>query len=200
MAPDGARTDSRVDRQARIEQAALELFRARGFDNVTVEEVCAAAAVAPATFYRHFGTKEAVVFAYRDAFAAAMGRAIDGATAVPDGARLATVVLAFADFLESQQDVLALRDSIVVGNPRLLQRTLWLQREFEGVLAAGLARQRGADEPGAGDLLEAGLGMLVLRLSVRAWRSGEQGSLAGAARATFTRLQSLGSEVRLPER
>src|SRR4051794_3070173 len=39
----------------RIEQTALRLFRDRGFDKVTIEEICRAASVAPATFYRQFG-------------------------------------------------------------------------------------------------------------------------------------------------
>src|SRR4051812_8909023 len=169
MAAKGAQPASREDRRARIEQVALALFRTRGFDLVTVEDVCAAATVAPATFYRHFGTKEEVVFAYRDDFRAALVRAVDAAAECREEARLGVVVLRFAEFLESQQDVLALRDQIVVGNARLLQRTLAVQRELEGVLASGLGRLRGATQPSDADLLAAGLGMLVLRLALRSW-------------------------------
>src|SRR3712207_7644572 len=67
MPPSSPVAGSREQRRARIEAAALELFRSRGFDHVTVEDVCAEAGVGPATFYRHFGTKEGVVFAYREA-------------------------------------------------------------------------------------------------------------------------------------
>ena len=74
MPPSSPVAGSREQRRARIEKTALELFRTRGFDNVTVEDVCAEAGVAPATFYRHFGTKEEVVFAYREEFAAALDR------------------------------------------------------------------------------------------------------------------------------
>ena len=191
---------SREQRRARIEHTALELFRARGFDHVTVEDVCAAAVVAPATFYRHFGTKEEVVFAYREDFASALVRAVDAAAEVPDEARLGVVVLGFAEFLESQQDVLALRDQIVVGNARLLQRTLALQRELEGVLASGLAGLRGATVPSDADLLAAGLGMLVLRLAVRSWRAGGSSSLLAATRETFARLRALSASLEPPGR
>ena len=200
MAATGSRGGSREQRRARIEQTALEMFREHGFDPVTVEDVCAAAAVAPATFYRYFGSKEEVVFAYQQDFRAAMVRAVGAGACAARNARLPLVIEDFAAFLETQQDVLALRDQIVVGHPRLMQRTLWVQREIEGVLADGLARARGSPPPSAADLLEAGLGMLVLRLGVRAWRSEGGGSLLGATRATFVALHSLCADLERPDR
>ncbi len=200
MATTGSRAGSRERRRARIEQTALELFRDHGFDLVTVEDVCAAATVAPATFYRYFGTKEEVVFAYRDDFRAAMDRAIRAGTGVAENVRLPYMIEEFAAFLESQQDMLALRDQIVVGHPRLMQRTLWVQREIEGVLAAGLAQARGSSEPSAADLLEAGVGMLVLRLAVRSWRAEGGGSLLAATHAAFVGLRTLCADAHLPDR
>ena len=140
MPPSRPAAGSREQRRARIEETALELFRTRGFDHVTVEDVCAEAGVAPATFYRHFGTKEEVVFAYQADFTAALGRALDAGARVPEAERLPVVLGEFAAFLESQQEVLALREQIVLGHPRLMQRTLTVQRDTEGALAAGLAR------------------------------------------------------------
>jgi AcrR family transcriptional regulator len=191
MPPSSPVAGSREQRRARIEKTALELFRTRGFDNVTVEDVCAEAGVAPATFYRHFGTKEEVVFAYREDFAAALGRALDAAAHVPDAERLPVVLGEFAAFLESQQDLLALRDQIVLGHPRLMQRTLTVQRDIEGALAVGLARLRGSSTPDPAALLEAGAGLLVLRVALRSWRTQGGGSLLTATQQTLVRLREV---------
>jgi AcrR family transcriptional regulator len=189
MARRNPEAGSRDQRRARIEHTALELFRTRGFDQVTVEEICAEAGVAPATFYRHFGTKEEVVFAYRDDFLAALRRAIEACADSPQAAPLPLILEKFAEFLESQQDLLALRDQIVLGHPRLRQRTFTVQRDWEAVLAAGLAHLRGLSQPDATALLEAGIGMTVLRVGVRSWRAGEEPSLLEATRQALARLR-----------
>jgi AcrR family transcriptional regulator len=174
-----------------MERTALELFRARGFDRVTVEDVCAEAGVAPATFYRQFGTKEEVVFAYTDEFTAALQEALDAAAAVPEAARLPVVLSGFAQFLQSQQAMLAARDQIVLGHPRLMQRTLGVQRDLEAALAAGLARLRGEPAADTRALLEAGTGLLVLRVAVRSWRGGAVDSLVEATAQTLGELRGL---------
>ena len=45
----------------RVQEAGLGLFEARGFENVTVEEIAEAAEVSASSIYRYFGTKEMVV-------------------------------------------------------------------------------------------------------------------------------------------
>lgn len=51
----------RARTRERLLAAALELFARKGFDDTTVAEIAAAAGVTPMTFFRHFGSKEAVV-------------------------------------------------------------------------------------------------------------------------------------------
>ena len=106
----------------------------------------------------------------------------------PEPARLRTILEDFAGFLEAQQGLLALRDQIVRGNPRLMQRTVVVQRDMEAALAAGLAGLRGLGEPDATALMEAGLGMIVLRVAVRSWRAGGENSLLTATRTAFALL------------
>lgn len=57
------RWQRRRDRtRSALTTAALELFRTKGYDATTVDEIAAAADVSPRTFFHHFATKEEVLF------------------------------------------------------------------------------------------------------------------------------------------
>ena len=181
------RDRKRRETRERLEETALRLFAAHGYDHVTVEDVCREAQVGPATFYRHFGTKEEVVFAYRTGFDEAMQAAI--ASAHGEAGRseqLLRVLRSFAGHLQSQQASLALRDRIVLGHDGLMRRTLADQRAVETQLARGLAELRGLPEPDDAVVAEAAVGMVVLRLAVRSWREGRSDSLPTATEAAYT--------------
>src|SRR5699024_2850914 len=45
----------------RIEQAALKLFRDKGYSQTTVKEITQAAGIAKGTFFNHFPTKESIM-------------------------------------------------------------------------------------------------------------------------------------------
>ena len=194
-----ARSRQREQTRRRIEQEALRQFRARGFHDVTVADICDAAGVGPATFYRHFPTKEEVVFAYWGDFVHALRAAVAATpTDLPRHEQLPRILSTFARYLESQRELLALRDEIVLGDPALLRRTVAMQRETEAELAAGLAGLRHADPPDAAAQLEAALGVVVLRMAVRCWRAGQSPSLPAAVHRVLgharTALDALAAE------
>jgi AcrR family transcriptional regulator len=60
------RERNRLRVRAAIVDSALELFSARGFDQVTVSDVARLAYVSPATVARYFPTKESMLFPERD--------------------------------------------------------------------------------------------------------------------------------------
>ena len=59
--PVGLRERKKAKTRAAIQHEALRLFRARGYDTTTIEQIAEAAEVSPSTFFRYFPTKEAVV-------------------------------------------------------------------------------------------------------------------------------------------
>ncbi len=60
--PIGRRERKRIETRNSLVEAALELFDERGFDAVTVVEISERADVDASTFFRHFGSKDAVLF------------------------------------------------------------------------------------------------------------------------------------------
>lgn len=61
-APVSRRVRKKERTRQRIYEAAMALFTERGFDNVTIEEICEAADVAKATFFLHFRTKASLIY------------------------------------------------------------------------------------------------------------------------------------------
>ncbi len=61
-APQGRRLRKKERTRRAIYDAALGLFAERGFEDVTVEQICKAADVARGTFFLHFPTKAGLIF------------------------------------------------------------------------------------------------------------------------------------------
>jgi AcrR family transcriptional regulator len=72
----GLRELKKAQTRRAIVDAAAELFRARGFDAVTVEEVAQAAQVSKKTVFNYFPTKEDLVFDHVDHREAALLAAV----------------------------------------------------------------------------------------------------------------------------
>ncbi|MCW2650221.1 MAG: TetR family transcriptional regulator [Mycobacterium sp.] len=71
--PTGRRSRKVQRTRSALTRSALDLFAERGFDNVTVTDIANRADVDPSTFFRHFRSKESVLFTDMDVYVARIG-------------------------------------------------------------------------------------------------------------------------------
>jgi AcrR family transcriptional regulator len=141
----GLRERQRTTAIRRIQEAALDLFDERGFENVTIEEIAEAADVSPSSVYRYLGTKEGIVL--YDEFDFRLIEAVEAElTAHPpvEAVRraLASVMAAFF----GRDEVLARRKlRYAFENPHLHAATTQQVDQFAQLVAEALARAAGRD-------------------------------------------------------
>jgi AcrR family transcriptional regulator len=63
-APPSRRARKKAETRREIYRAAMQLFRERGFDGVTIEAICREADVARRTFFLHFPTKGMLLYEF----------------------------------------------------------------------------------------------------------------------------------------
>ena len=157
--------------RSRLQQVAVDLFSARGFDHVTVEEIARGAGVTPMTFFRHFPSKEQVLLddpydpliadlvARQDSMLPALERARRG---------LAEAWSAIRAF---EEESLRRRLRLAAATPRVRARVWQNNARTEEAIVNALVRS------GAGRLeavVAAGATMGALTAALLDWASSEE--------------------------
>jgi AcrR family transcriptional regulator len=156
----------------RLQQAALELFSARGFDRTTAAEIAAAAGLTERTFFRHFADKREVLFLGQEDFVAAFLVGLDDAP--PDASPLDVVAACLESaarfFPHERRPYARLRHSVIDGNEALAERE---RHKLTGVAVelARALRTRGIAEPAA--TLAAQSGITVFTVAFSRWIARE---------------------------
>lgn len=175
----------------RLQAEAIRLFTARGFDNVTVEEVAKAAGVSHMTFFRHFPTKESVVL--DDPYDPILERAVRRQDpALPALERVRLAVLDAWREVEEPGDVLTReRVELAAGHPALRARVWQNNLETEEVIVAALT------SVGTGELearVAAGATLGALTAALFDWaRDADAGSLGDRVRLAMDQLAITGA-------
>jgi len=159
--------------QGRLEEAAMELFEERGFEDTTVADIAERAGLTKRTFFRYFGDKREVLFSGTEPLKAKFVEAIAAAPA--DEAPLDAIAIgldAMADLFATIGERPRKRQAIIAANPDLQERELIKMIGFSTAGAAAL-RDRGVTEPAASLAAEAGIA--VLRIAFEQWAGGPKG-------------------------
>jgi AcrR family transcriptional regulator len=155
--------------RGRLEQAALELYSERGFEQTTVAEIARRAGLTERTFFRHFADKREVLFwgagALQELFVSNVASAPD--SAAPIDAVAAALDAAGAVFQE-RHEIARRRQAIIAANAELQERELIKLARLSAAVADTL-RQRGVSDPAASLTAEAGIA--VFRIAFEAWVS-----------------------------
>src|ERR1700757_4432920 len=106
--------------RGRLEQAALELYVERGYDQTTVAEIAERAGLTERTFFRHFSDKREALFQGGEILQEAMVQALAAApaTATPLGA-IRAALDAVTQFFDGRHDRSRLRQGIIDAHPEL---------------------------------------------------------------------------------
>src|ERR1700690_3347449 len=160
------------DSRGRLQEAALDLYSERGFDQTTAAQIAARAGLTERTFFRHFADKREVLFG---GAALLQERVVAGVPGAPPGdgpldAVACGLAAAAAMLGESRRDLARQRQAVIAANPELRERELAKLADYATAVATVL-RQRGVGEPQA--TLAAEAGMTVLRVAIQRWASAD---------------------------
>jgi AcrR family transcriptional regulator len=171
--PSGRRERKKSRTRDDLIAAATELFATHGYDSTTIEQITELADVSPRTFFRHFASKEDVLFPTEfptDSLMAALARQPD------ESNDLQAIRDAYVDMLPL--DEAAMRRTIqlkkaVRSNRALEGRDLALQRQFRDHLALAVARRHGLEAPDELAELVAALAQAIIHLAFDRWAEAD---------------------------
>jgi AcrR family transcriptional regulator len=144
--PIGRRERKKAATRQKIADAALRLFRERGFDAVGIRDVAAEADVAVTTVFSHFASKEALVFDQDRDFEQGLVRAVSE-RAPQEGLVSALHRELRAQVRHCTSDDARPAGSIIEASPALQEYEKAMRLRHADSLAAAVAGELGLAEP-----------------------------------------------------
>ena len=155
------------DARGRLEQAAYELFRDRGYEQTTVAEIADHAGLTERTFFRHFADKREVLFGGTAIVQDAMLRALeDSSSTLPSIEAVRNAICATARIMRGRRELARERARVIAVHADLQERELIKRKLLTTSLARGL-QGRGVSEGAAN--LAAEVGIAVFYVSFGRW-------------------------------
>jgi TetR/AcrR family transcriptional regulator, regulator of mycofactocin system len=191
--------DARVPTRARIEQAALDLFTLQGFEQVTIDDVAAAAGISRRTFFRYFATKADAVWGD---FGRHVAR-LDALLTATDGGRpvLTGICAAYVEVNDYADDALPLlreRMRLILTEPALQAHSQLRYAEVDRVVAGHVARVTGTAPGALLPRLVATATRAAATTAFEVWLADGRARLADSLRAAFAELTGAFPSLRTP--
>lgn len=188
-------TDARPSRRERkkertrqeIYTAAMDLFLARGFDAVTIEEICRAADVAKGTFFLHFPTKDSLLLEYGSQVTVELDAALHKQTGSAVDA-LAMLLDLLTQRTMRHADIVRLVVREIMANPVTLAGATEQSRDILHILTAVVQRGQleGAFRQEVEPRLAAGIITSAYLAIITEWvRTGGKFDLSGAVQQSL---------------
>ncbi len=158
-----------IESRKRLEQAALELYRDRGYADITAAQIAEKAGLTERTFFRHFADKREMLFAGGSAMQDLAARSIHAA-AGGSAWELAMIGLrAVTPLFDEHPDLARERQRIIDADVTLQERELTKRNQFCEAIAAALT-DVGVDDATA--RLTAALSGVVFHDAFTVWVHG----------------------------
>jgi len=127
-----------------ITDVAIELFTARGFAEVSVDDVAHAAGIARRTLFRYYASKNAILWGDFDAHLAHLQGLLDNVDPrVPLGRALRAALLAFNTFDECETARHRQRMRVILQTAELQDYSMTMYAGWREVMAGFVARRLG---------------------------------------------------------
>ncbi|MEU7848725.1 TetR family transcriptional regulator [Micromonospora parva] len=154
------------DARGRLEAAAFELFRERGFEQTTVADIAARAGLDKRTFYRLFGDKREALFSGSGRVEEVLVQAVTETDAGPFEAVVGAFRRVAEELFADRLELVRARQAIIESSPELQERELRKTGSLAAAVTAAL-RARGLDETTATLATESGA--TVFRVAYARW-------------------------------
>jgi mycofactocin system transcriptional regulator len=138
--------DAREETRARIESAALDLFTAQGFEQVTIDEIADTAGISRRTFFRYVTAKADAVWGDFDAHVLRLDALLAASPGAPSV--LASICAAYVevnDYAATDLPMLRQRMRLIRTEPALQAHSQVRYAAVDRVVAAHVARRTGLD-------------------------------------------------------
>jgi AcrR family transcriptional regulator len=187
----GLRERKRQQTRERLTRMAMALFRERGFEATTLDDIAAAADISRRSFFHYFASKEDVVFAWQEEISAAL---IDAVAARPAAESMLTAaenaILAMVRQLEPGEAIAMAQ--LKRDNPALQARDQVKYEKLERALTDALVKRAGHKTEKLKARLVAMIATGAMRIGGEFWAiEGAREKPEAQAKRTFAAIRAI---------